>query len=257
MSRTIAICRRELAYFYNSITAYVVMAVFVFLAGYFFYNLLAFFNLALSQSSSNPLAAGQLSLTESVLQPLFANLSVVLLLIAPMLTMRLLSEERRLGTAELLFTYPISDWDAILGKFLATVIVLAAMLALTLVLPLLLGTFTAPEWGPIATGYAGLLLLGMAYISMGIFFSSLSENQIVAGVLSFGFSLVVLIIGWLMPFVSAGQARVLSEISMLEHFDSFSRGIVNTNDIVYYLNFSVFFLFLCSRVLESNRWRNG
>jgi ABC-2 type transport system permease protein len=256
VSRTVAICQRELSYFYNSITAYVVTMVFVFLAGYFFYNLLAFFNLSSFQSAQNPLAGGGLSLTESVLQPLFANLSVVLLLIAPMLTMRLLSEERRLGTAELLFTYPISDWDAILGKFLATVIVFAAMLALTLVLPLVLSGFAAPEGGPIATGYAGLLLLGMAYISVGVFFSSLSENQLVAGVLSFGFSLLVLIIGWLMPFVSAGPARVLSEISMLEHFDSFSRGIVDTNDIVYYVNFSVFFLFLCSRVLESNRWRS-
>jgi ABC-2 type transport system permease protein len=256
MSRTIAICRRELAYFYNSIVAYVVMMVFVFLAGYFFYNLLAFFNLASIQAMQKPLAAGQLSLTESVLQPLFANLSVVLLLIVPMLTMRLLSEERKLGTAELLFTYPISDWDAILGKYLATVTVLATTLALTLVLPLLLRNFAVPEWGPIVTGYAGLLLLGMAYISVGLFFSSLSENQIVAGVLTFGFSLLVLIIGWLIPFVSAGTARVLSEISMLEHFDSFSRGIVDTNDIVYYVNFSVFFLFLCSRVLESNRWRS-
>jgi ABC-2 type transport system permease protein len=173
-----------------------------------------------------------------------------------MLTMRLLSEERKLGTAELLFTYPISDWDAILGKYLATVTVLATTLALTLVLPLLLSNFAAPEWGAVVTGYAGLLLLGMAYISVGLFFSSLSENQIVAGVLTFGFSLLVLIIGWLIPFVSAGAARVLSEISILEHFDSFSRGIVDTNDIVYYVNFSVFFLFLCSRVLESNRWRN-
>lgn len=256
MSRMIAICRRELTYFYSSIVAYVVMMVFVFLAGYFFYNLLAFFNLASIQAMQKPLAAGQLSLTESVLQPLFANLSVVLLLIVPMLTMRLLSEERKLGTAELLFTYPISDWDAILGKYLATVTVLATTLALTLVLPLLLRNFAAAEWGPIVTGYAGLLLLGMAYISVGLFFSSLSENQIVAGVLTFGFSLLVLIIGWLIPFVSAGMARVLSEISMLEHFDSFSRGIVDTNDIVYYVNFSVFFLFLCSRVLESNRWRS-
>jgi len=256
MSRTIAICRRELTYFYNSIVAYVVMMVFVFLAGYFFYNLLAFFNLASIQAMQKPLAAGQLSITESVMQPLFANLSVVLLLIVPMLTMRLLSEERKLGTAELLFTYPISDWDAILGKYLATVTVLATTLALTLVLPLLLRSFAVPEWGPVVTGYAGLLLLGMAYISVGLFFSSLSENQIVAGVLTFGFSLLLLIIGWLIPFVSAGPARVLSEISILEHFDSFSRGIVDTNDIVYYVNFSVFFLFLCSRVLESNRWRN-
>ena len=256
MSRMLAIYRRELGYFYNSIVAYIVTMVFVLLAGYFFYNLLAFFNLASMQVMQNPVATQRLSLTESVLQPLFANMSVVLLLIAPMLTMRLLSEERKLGTAELLFSYPISDWDAILGKYLAAATVLAGMIAITALFPLLLHRYADPEWGPIATGYMGLLLLGMAYTAMGLFFSSISENQVVAGVLTFGVSLLFLIIGWIAPFVPADTGRVVSEVSVLEHFDNFSKGIIDTNDVVYYLNFSVFFLFLCSRVLESNRWRS-
>jgi ABC-2 type transport system permease protein len=252
----IAIYRRELGYFYNSIVAYIVTMVFVLLAGYFFYNLLAFFNLASIQVMQNPVAAQRLSLTESVLQPLFANMSVVLLLIVPMLTMRLLSEERKLGTAELLFSYPISDWDAILGKYLAAATVLGSMIGITALFPLLLLGYADPEWGPIVTGYMGLLFLGMAYTAMGLFFSSLSENQVVAGVLTFGVSLLFLIIGWIAPFVPAETARVVSEISVLEHFGNFSKGIIDTNDVVYYVNFSVFFLFLCSRVLESNRWRS-
>jgi len=252
----IAIYRRELGYFYNSIVAYIVTMVFVLLAGYFFYNLLAFFNLASIQVMQNPVATQRLSLTESVLQPLFANMSVVLLLIAPMLTMRLLSEERKLGTAELLFSYPISDWDVILGKYLAAATVLAGMIGITTLFPLLLLGYAEPEWGPIVTGYMGLLFLGMAYTAMGLFFSSLSENQVVAGVLTFGVSLLFLIIGWITPFVPAETARVVSEISVLEHFGNFSKGIIDTNDVVYYVNFSVFFLFLCSRVLESNRWRS-
>jgi ABC-2 type transport system permease protein len=256
MSRTITIYRRELAYFYNSIIAYVVMMIFVLLAGYFFYNLVAFFNLAAIRVMQNPMAARQLSLTEGVLQPLFGNLSVVLLLIIPMLTMRLLSEERKLGTAELLFTYPISDWDVILGKYLATLTVLATTLAVTFLLPLLLTRYTDLEWGPVVTGYLGLFLLGMAFIAVGLFFSSLTENQMVAGILTFGVSLLFLTIGWLSPFVSPGMARVLAHVSILEHFDSLSKGIIDTNDIVYYLNVSVFFLFLCSRSLESNRWRS-
>jgi len=256
MSRAAAIYRRELGYFYNSIVAYIVTVVFVLLAGYFFYNLLAFFNLSSIQVMQNPVAAQQMSLTESVLQPLFANMSVVLLLIVPMITMRLLSEERKMGTAELLFSYPISDWDAILGKYFAAVTVLAGMIVITLAYPLLLHRYADPEWGAVFTGYAGLLLLGMAYAAMGLFFSSISENQIVAGVLTFGISLLFVIIGWIVPFVSAPTARVISQVSVLEHFSGFSKGIVDSNDVVYYLNFSALFLFLCSRVLESNRWRS-
>jgi ABC-2 type transport system permease protein len=255
MSRIAAIYRRELAYFYNSIIAYIVTMVFALLAGYFFYNLVGFFNLASLQVMQNPVAARQLSLTDSVLRPFFANLSVVLLLIVPMLTMRLFSEEKKMGTAELLFTYPISDWDAIIGKYFAALSVVAVMLALTLVLPLLVQRHAAVEWGPVATGYLGLMLLGFAYVAAGLFFSSISENQIVAAVLTFGFSLLVLLIGWITPFVSPAAARVVFEISILEHLDSFSKGVIDTNDLVYYLNFSALFLFLCSRVLDSNRWR--
>jgi ABC-2 type transport system permease protein len=197
-----------------------------------------------------------MSLTEGVFQPLFANVSVVLLLIVPLLTMRLLSEERKLGTAELLFTYPISDWDAVLGKYFATVTVIWTMIALTFLFPLLLQTHAPLEWGPLVAGYAGLLLLGAAYAAIGLFFSSLSENQVVAGVLTFGFSLLALIIGWIQPFVTAAAGRVVSEISILEHLDRFAKGVIDTNDIVYYVNLSAIFLFLCSRVLESNRWRS-
>jgi ABC-2 type transport system permease protein len=256
MSGIVTIYRRELAYFFNSMVAYIVTVVFILLAGYFFYNLVAFFTITSVRVMQNPLAAQQLSLTEGVLRPLFANLSIVLLLIIPMLTMRLLSEERKLGTAELLFTYPVSDWDVILGKYLAAVTVLATMLSLTFVYPLLLERYADPEWGPIVTGYLGLLLLGMGFIAMGLFFSSVTENQLIAGILTFGVSLFVLIIGWLTPFVSTGTARVIAQVSILEHFDGLSKGVIDTNDIVYYVSFSVFFLFLCSRVLESNRWRN-
>ena len=256
MSRMIAIYQRELSYFFNSIVAYVVIMIFLALGGYFFYNLVAFFNMLTVQTMQNPIAAQQLNLTLGVLQPLFGNLSVVMLLIMPMLTMRLLSEERKSGTAELLFTYPISDWDVILGKYFATLTVFATMLGLSFLFPVVLHKYASPEWGPVLTSYLGLLLLGMAFISMGLFFSSVTENQIVAGILTFGLALFFLIIGWIKPFVSQDLASIVTQLSILDHFDGFSKGIINTNDIVYYLNLSVFFLFLCSRVLESNRWRS-
>jgi ABC-2 type transport system permease protein len=256
MTRFFAIYQRELSYFFNSLTAYVVIAIFVLLGGYFFYNLVGFFSLASARVMQNPMAASQLSITTGIMQPLFGNLSVVMLLIMPLLTMRLLSEERKTGTAELLFTYPISDWDAIMGKYLATVSVFAVMLALTGLFPALLQRYASLEWGPIVTGYLGLFLLGMAFVAMGLFFSSLSDNQLVAAILTFGCGLLFLIIGWMTSFVSPTVGAIIAEVSIIQHFDSFSKGVIVTNDIVYYLNFTIFFLFLSSRVLESNRWRS-
>lgn len=255
MSKFAAIYRRELVYAFNSPVAYAVITVFLLLSGYFFYNLLGYFSLASIQAMQSPLQARGLNLTTSVVQPLFGNFAVILLLMLPLLTMRLLCEERSTGTAELLFTYPISDWDVILGKFFATVTVFAVMLGLTTLYPALLERYSTPEWGPIVSGYVGLFLLGTAFIAMGLFFSSVGETQIVAGVMTFGCGLLFLVLGWITPFVSSGTAAVLTELSILQHFVRFAQGLIDTNDVIYYLNFTVFFLFLCARVLESHRWK--
>jgi ABC-2 type transport system permease protein len=231
------------------------MFVFLLVSGYFFYNLLAYYNLASVQAMQNPLAGAGPGLTDSVVRPLLGNLSVILLLMLPLLTMRLLSDERRSGTAELLFTFPISDWDAILGKYLATATVYAVMLAMTLAYPFILATYSRPEIGPIVTGYIGLLLMGLSFTAMGLFFSSLCENQLVAGVSTFGCGLLFLLIGWLVPFVPTAVGDVIAELSILDHFAGFARGVVDTNDVVFYANCVAFFLFLSARVLDSNRWR--
>jgi ABC-2 type transport system permease protein len=256
VSKTIAIYRRELAWFFNSAVAYAVFTVFVLVAGYFFYNLLGYFNLASIQAMQNPAGAPDLNLTDSVVRPLFGNLSTILILILPLLTMRLLSEERRSGTAELLFTFPISDWDVIVGKYLATLTVYTVMVLLTLLYPLILWKYASLEPGPLFTAYLGLLLIGAAYIAMGLFFSSLSDSQLVAGVSTFGCGLLFLIVAWIAPFVSPAAATVLGQLSILQHFDNFSKGILDSNDTIFYLNFTAFFLFLSSRVLDSNRWRS-
>jgi ABC-2 type transport system permease protein len=256
VAKMFAIYRRELSFFFNSTVAYAVIFVFLLLAGYFFYNLLAYYNLISVQAMQNPLAGPGPGLTQSVVQPLFGNISVILLLILPLLTMRLLSDERKTGTAELLFTYPISDWDAILGKYLATSTVYAVMLAMTILYPFVLSHYAQPEIGPIVTGYVGLLLMGLSFIAMGLFFSSLSDNQLVAGVATFGCGLLFLLIGWLTPFVPATAAQVIAQLSILEHFAGFAKGVVDTNDLVFYVCFISFFLFSCARVLDSNRWRS-
>ncbi|HEX5132955.1 MAG TPA: ABC transporter permease [Candidatus Krumholzibacteria bacterium] len=256
MGKTYALYRRELAYYFQSPVAYAVIAVFVLLAGYFFYNLLGYFNLTSIQAMQNPLQARSLSLTTSVLQPLFGNMSAVLLLLLPLLTMRLFTEERRSGSAELLFTYPVTDWNVIMGKFLAAATVYGVMLAMTLPCPALLYYFSTPETGAVVSGYLGLFLMGITFLAMGMFFSSLGDSQLVAGAATFGCGLLFLIVGWVTPFVSPGVGAVLEQLSIVRHLDAFARGVIDTNDLVFYANITVFFLFLCARVLDSARWRS-
>lgn len=256
MSKTLAIYRRELAYYFQSPVAYAVIAIFLLLAGYFFYNLLAYFNRSSIQAMQNPVQARTLSLTSSVLQPLLGNLSTVLLFILPLLTMRLFAEERRSGAAELLFTYPVSDASVIAGKFAAAVSVYAIMLAMTLPYPALLFHFGNPEPGPMVSGYVGLFMMGVAFIAMGTFFSSLGDSQLVAAVTTFGCGLLLLVIGWITPFVSVAMGAILEELSIVHHLDGFARGLIDTNDVVFYVGLTAFFLFLCARVLDSARWRS-
>ena len=253
--RLVALYRREIAYYFQSPVAYAVISVFALLSGYFFYNLLGYFNLASIQAMQNPMQARSLSLTASVLQPLFGNMSSVLLLLLPLLTMRLFAEERRSGSAELLFTYPVSDWDVILGKFLAASTVYAVMLATTVPAVSLLYYFSTPESGALISGYLGLFLMGLTFLAMGIFFSSLSDSQLIAGAATFGCGLLLLVVGWITPFVSPRVGSVLNELSIVQHLDGFARGVIDTNDLVFYANITVFFLFLCARVLDSARWR--
>jgi ABC-2 type transport system permease protein len=256
LQKTLAIYRRELAYYFQSPVAYAVLTIFLLLAGYFFYNLLGYFNLVSVQAMQNPVQARSLSLTASVLQPLLANLSSVLLLLLPLLTMRLFAEERRSGAAELLFTFPVSDLAVIIGKVAAAATVLFVMLVMTLPYAALLFHFGDPEPGPIVSGYLGLFLMGVAFIAMGAFFSSLGDSQLVAGAATFGCGLLFLVIGWITPFVSERAGAVLDQLSLLSHLEGFARGVIDTNDLVFYAGLTVFFLFMCARVLDSARWRS-
>lgn len=255
MSGFFPIFKKELRSYFVSPIAYVVMVMFLTIAGYFFYSSFAFFNFFAFQAMSNPMMARNLNITEGVLRPLFGNLGVVLLFIMPMLTMRLFAEEKKQGTIELLLTYPVRDLAAVLAKFAASLAVYTLMLALTGLYPLLLGIFATPEVGPILAAYLGLFLLGAAFISLGALASSLTENQIVAAALSFGALLLFWVIGWSSQFAGGGPGRLLSHLSLLEHFDSFPKGVIDTKDVIFYLNFMVFCLFLTLRSLESHRWR--
>jgi len=252
------IFNRELRAYFNSSIAYVVITMFLIITGYFFYNLVATFSIISFQAQANPMMARQynlLNINETVVRPLFGNISIIMLLMTPLLTMRLLAEERKAGTMELLLTYPVQDIEVVLGKFLACFTVFLAMICSTFLYPFLLILLGEPEVMPIVTGYLGIILLGAAFISLGLFTSSLTENQIIAASISFGILFVFWLMSYSVTLVSAGMGQIISYIAITEHLESMAKGVVDTEDIIYYLLFVTLFLFFTLRSLESKRWR--
>lgn len=238
MRNTLAIAGKELKAYFTSPIAYVITAVFLALTGYFFAQDLFTFQFARLHGF---LGAG----------------SFLLLLIAPILTMRLIAEEQKLGTLELLLTAPVRDHEIVLGKFLAAVAILAAMLAITLYYPLLLTWVSDPDLGPMLSGYLGLFLLGAAFLAVGLFTSSLTSNQIVAATLGIGISLLFYLVDSAETLVRGVPAAVdvLRYISLNEHFSDFLRGVIDTKAVIYYGTFVATLLFLTVRSVESRRWR--
>jgi len=249
---------RELKSYFSSLTVYIVIIMFLLVTGYLFYNLIATFSIVSYQAQSDPMLAKQyqlLNINETVIRPLFGTIGIILLLMTPLLTMRLLAEEKKTGTIELLLTFPVNDVEVVLGKYLACLAVMLTMILLTATYPILLVAFGDPEIAPIWTGYLGLVLLGAAALSLGMFTSSLTENQIVAASLSFGILFFFWFMSYSVQLASAGLGRVLGYLSINEHIESLSKGVLDTTDIVYYLCFIVLFLFLTLRSLETKRWK--
>lgn len=250
--------KRELSSYFNSSIAYVVITMFLIITGYFFYNLIATFSIISFQAQANPMMARQynlLNINETVVRPLFGNISIIMLLMTPLLTMRLLAEERKTGTMELLLTYPVRDVEVVTGKFLACFTVFLAMIFSTFIYPALLVYFGEPEVMPIITGYIGLVLLGAAFISLGLFTSSLTENQIIAASIAFGILFVFWLMSYSVVFLSPDTGRIIAYLAITEHLGSLAKGVVDTEDIIYYLLFTTLFLFLTVRTIESKRWR--
>lgn len=246
---------RELKYYFHSITAYVTLSIFLIISGYFFFSIFRYYNLlSLKVIQSNDFS-GNLNLIDGVMRPVLGNISIIILLLLPMLTMRLIAEEKKQGTFELLLTFPVSNLAVVAGKYMAALTILAIMLVSTFLYPALLMLYSDPEIPPILSGYLGLFLMGSSFLAIGIFFSSLTSNQLVAGVSTFGVSLSFLIIGWAVPFAGSTMSAILTQSSILFHFEPFSKGIIDTGDISYYLLLTLFFIFLTLKSLESSRWR--
>lgn len=253
--RIYSIFKREIKNYFVSPIAYVVLSIFLIIAGFFFYNMLMYFNLRSMQMAQYPYMSRGMSLNEMVVRPLFQNMSVIILLVIPMLTMRLYAEEKKSGTIELLFTAPLTDVETVMGKFLAAFFMFFLMSVLTLLYPFILSRVSTIEWGPVWSGYIGFLLMGGAFISIGLVVSAFTSNQIVAAISGFGVLLFFWIIGWSSEFVSGVFSKVLSYLSLIEHFDDFAKGVCDTKDVVYYLSFIFLGLFITVQILESSKWR--
>lgn len=256
MRNFIPVFKKEFKAYFTSPIAYVLIAMFLLISGYFFYNIYSFFNyVVFSMGMQRSPMMEQVNVTEMVCPPLYSNIVIVILLMVPLLTMRLLAEEKKLGTIEILLTYPIRDAEVVFGKFAACLAVYCVMLAATFLYPLMLFVYSGVEWGPVLSCYLGLLLVGSAFISTGLLISSLTENQIIAGVSTFGVLLLFWLVGASERLVSPELGAILKHLSLLEHFEQFAKGIIDTRDIIYYLNFTFFALFLTLRSLDSGKWR--
>ena len=236
MRNTTTIALREFKSYLASPTAYVVTGIFLLLTGFFF-----------SISPSTYFETSIRGLWE------FWG-TLLLLLLASVLTMRLLAEERKMGTLELLLTAPVRDSEVILGKFLGSLGILTVMLALTFYYPILLMWFGDPDMGPIITGYLGLFLLGGASLAVGLFASSLTSNQLVAAMVAGGIIFALWFAGLAAGLLPEAMGEVISYLSLYHHFSSFLRGVIDTRGIIYYLSITVLFLFLATRSIESSRW---
>jgi len=254
LNNILAIARKELKAYFASPIAYVVIGLFALMFGFFYYTLLGIFieqGMRMMGLQGGPTQ----NVNEQMIRPLFLNASVLLLFVLPMITMRTYSEEKRSGTIELLLTSPLTDVDIIMGKFLGAMALYAAMLAVTLVHVGVLFAFGTPEWIPIATGYLGLLLMGGCFISIGLLISSFTRNQIVAVMATFAVFLLLWVINWAGPLTGPTTQAVLDYLSITSHLDDFTRGIVDTKHVVYYVSFIAFGLFLTARSVDTERWR--
>ncbi len=237
MSNHIAVfCKKELKSFFDSPVAYIVITIFLLISGWFFFNDLFLVN-------------------QASMRNLFSIVPFIFMFFVPAITMRQISEEKRSGTIEILVTLPVKDYEIILGKFLAGLLLICVALALTWVYALVLSGLGNLDFGSVVAGYIGLVFLGGAYLSIGMFTSSLSQNQIVAFITGFVIIFALYMLDKVLVFVPGFLASFFEYLSVGYHFSNIARGVIDSRDVIYYLSLIFFFLFLAVRTLESRKWR--
>lgn len=251
-----AVIAKELRGFFVSPIVYVVGAVFLLIFGFLSYLYVVFASAQAIQMMQMQGGMAQINLNELVFRTLFASMRLVLLIILPILTMRLFAEERKLRTFEFLMTSPIGINEIVAGKFVSVLLIFLGLLGLTGLVPTVLALFSDFDWNPVLTGYLAMALLGALFLSVGMFASALTENQIVAAFVSFGILLTIWLIagfGALLGDTTAG--RIISYVSFMEHYDRLVRGLIDTSDLVYFGSSLILMLFFTHRVVESARWK--
>lgn len=255
MKNILTIYKKELNSYFVSWVAYLLLAMFAAVSGFFFWVFLREF----AEYGMMMQMRGQMTpmnVNEMIIRPMLSNLSVIGLFFIPIITMRLFAEEKRNGTIELLATSPITDVQIIVGKWLAALTFYASMLVFTGLNLAFLFKYGNPDWKPLLVGYLGMLLLAAAMLAVGIFISSLTKNQIIAGAMTFGVCLLLWVIGWAGQSDTGTVSQVLSYISVTTHLESFEKGVLASKDVIFYLTLIFLGLFLTARSMESLRWRS-
>ena len=240
----LAIVAKELALYFGSYLYYLLATVFLVLAGFLFYTNLGFF-----------VVMGGMDLTRGLWQYQFLEMQRLLIVLVPLLTMRLFAEERKLGTLELLWTYPVRDLEIVTGKFLACLAVVTPMIAATALHPFLLARSAPVAAGPLVAGYLGLWLLVAAFVACGLAVSALTESQLAAGAATYGLLLLFWVLTWNEAAVNERTLGLLAPLSLFDRFYPFVRGAIDTRDVVYLVLFAVAFLSFTVLVLDTRRWR--
>ena len=257
MRNILAICKRELLAFFVSPIAYFVITGFALLVGFFFFNYLAFFARMFEMSQMMAFrGGGELpNLNQVVIEGLFQTMVVILVFLIPLLTMRIVAEEKRRGTFELLITSPVSVTEVVVGKFLSLAVVIVAMLSISFIFPLLLMVYGNPEIPPIVSGFCGVVLCALGFASIGMAVSSFTENQIVAGVSSMVVLLLLYVIQAPAESLGGTSAEVLRYLSPIDQVQQFLRGVVSLKSVTYFVSLILLGIFLSQRALEAHRWR--
>jgi len=249
------ICRKELRSYFASPIGYAVIALFTFIFGLVFY--VAIRDYVQYTFRAQMMGGGPaMNVNEQIIRPILGFAGTVTLFLIPMITMRLFAEEKRNGTIELLLTSPVEDLGIVLGKWLGALLLYACALGTSLVSIGLLFAWGKPDWKPMAVAYLGLLLQGACLLALGAFFSLLTSNQIIAGGITFFASLTLYMLSWFTAFEDSHVSKVLNYVSIITHMENFSKGIIELKDVVFYVSFIFFALFLILRQMESLRWRS-
>jgi ABC-2 type transport system permease protein len=255
MSQILLICRKELKGYFASPIAYLLMAFFGLIFGFGTFTATRdFVRFSFQQQFQG--GGAPMNINEQIITPLLSFGSTITLFLVPMITMRLFAEEKKSGTMELLLTSPVTDNQIILGKWLGSMALFVCILAMSMLNIALLFAWGKPDIKPVLVAYLGLLLQGGCLLAIGGFISTLTKNQIIAGGVTFFVCLLLWLLNWATSFDTTGWASVVNYLSIVTHFDNFSKGLVETKDIVFYVSMIFFALFLTSRSMESLRWRS-